>query len=252
MSRLLDAPSSPPGKAAKPKGGNAVMASREASEADDVLDFYPTPPWAARAGGELIKQLDPMARTCWEPAAGEGHMAWGLKDYFDAVACSDIHDYGPHLGLTGDFLSLSWPGAFEIDWIVTNPPFVLGEAFIRKAWAQAARGVAMLLRLQFIEGGGRHALFTEDCPLTVLAPFCERVPMHKGRWEPDGSTTTAYAWFIFAKAYALPDWAGPASLGGQTQVRLIPPGTKDRLSKPGDRARFGHPETAQLDLGGEA
>jgi hypothetical protein len=67
-----------------PFGGNAVMSSRVAT-APDELDYFPTPPWAARAGAELIKRLDPAARSCWEPACGQGHMAHGLADYFAEV-----------------------------------------------------------------------------------------------------------------------------------------------------------------------
>lgn len=228
----------------KPSGGHAVMAQRQADAPND-LDYFPTPPWAARAGGELIRAIDPGARTCWEPAAGGGHMAYALAGYFPGgVLQTDIHAHGPHLALCGDFLTVGGcPGEFEPDWIVTNPPFKLGEAFIRRAWAQARWGVAMLLRLQFAEGVGRHALFTADCPLTVLAPFAERVPMVAGRWDPDASSATAYAWFIFDKM---------AAPGAEPVVRFVPPGTKARLTLPGDRARFGLAETAAMDLGGGA
>ncbi len=165
-------------------------------------------------------------------------MAHGLRDYFRGVIASDIHDYG--FGLEHDFLTSRGlqMDARDPDWIITNPPFKLGEAFVRQGYRLARRGVAMLLRLQFLEGEARHKLFTEDCPLTTLAQFSERVPMHKGRWEPDGSTTTAYAWFIFDK--------NVTSLA--PRVRWIRPGTKARLTKPGDRARFGLPETGALDL----
>lgn len=237
---------------ALPGGAGAVMAGR-APVADGELDYFPTPPWAARAGGALITGLDPAARTCWEPACGEGHMAWGLEDYFKIVRTSDIFDYSatnPDQGSVRDFLRGDvhvLPGLSSVDWVVSNPPFKDGEAFIRQAWAIATRGVAMLLRLQFIEGGGRHKLFTVDCPLTMLAPFSERVPMVKGRWDPEASSATAYAWFIFAKpgvVASAADWPN--------QLRLIPPGTKARLTKTGDRARFGLAETAALDLAGDA
>lgn len=227
-----------------PMGHTAVMAGRVATETGD-LDYFPTPPWAGRAGGELIQAIDPGHWTAWEPACGEGHLAHGLQDYFASVAATDVFDYG--FGEVLNFLDPDgWipatPGdAQRPDWIVTNPPFKLGEAFIRAAWPRARRGVAMLLRLQFIEGGRRHALFTQDCPLTVLAPFSERVPMVKGRWDPDASSATAYAWFVFSKVAPT---APPA-------VHLIPPGSKDRLTRPGDLARFGLDETASL-FGGAA
>ena len=54
-----------------PSGFSSVMAMRVPTNPDD-LEFFPTPPWAARAGGELIRQLDPEAVNCWEPACGAG------------------------------------------------------------------------------------------------------------------------------------------------------------------------------------
>lgn len=202
------------------------MAGR-APVAEGELDYFPTPPWAARAGGELITRLDPGGPwTLWEPAFGGGHMAWGLADYFGMTRLSDIHDHTGSGVEVSDFLTAP-AGDMPVDWIVTNPPFILGEAFIRRAYEIARRGVAMLLRLSFIEGIGRYALHYEDCPLTVLAPFCERVPMVKGRWDPEASSATAYAWFIYQK-----------SVAGGPRVVPIPPGSKARLMRPEDYVQF--------------
>lgn len=203
------------------------MASRAPVVAGE-LDYFPTPPWAARAGGELIAAIDPGGPwTCWEPAFGGGHMAHGLADYFSDVRVSDIEDHGGTGVTLLDFLSEEAEALEPVDWIVTNPPFVLGEAFVRASWRRARRGVAMLLRLSFIEGIGRHRLHFEDCPLSVLAPFCERVPMVKGRWDPEASSATAYAWFVYRKG-------DPESC----RVIPIPPGSKIRLSRQSDRDRF--------------
>lgn len=216
----------------RPEGFSAVMAHRVS--APDDLDYFPTPPWAARAGGELIRAIDPKARTCWEPACGGGHMVHGLRDYFDFVAPTDIHDHGfADLMTVGDFLGDDpfEGGAVPFDWIVTNPPFVQGEAFVRTAWARANRGVAMLLRLQFLEGGARYRLF-QDLPLHTVAPFAERVPMVKGRWDPVASSATAYAWFVWLKPIAAPVRREPP------QVRFIAPGTRARLSRAEDLTTF--------------
>ncbi len=214
---------------ARPSGFLSVMADR-APVTSETLDYFPTPPWAARAGGELIKLIDPGARTAWEPACGGGHMAHGLRDYFDAVSESDIVQYGTNI--VGDFLSLDdhlwWP---RVDWIVTNPPFIHGEAFVREAWKRAKRGVAMLLRLSFLEGVSRHALLHHDLTLYCVAPFAERVPMVKGRWDPKASTATAYAWFIWVKP-------GCVEVPDRPFLASIPPGSRPRLTKPSDLARF--------------
>ncbi len=214
---------------ARPAGFTAVMAQRAPTL--DGLDYFPTPPWAARAGAAIIKDLDPEARSVWEPACGGGHMAFALGDYFDQVHVSDIFPHGDHA--VGDFLDPDGFPDVEADWIVTNPPFRLGEAFVRQAWSRARRGVAMLLRLAFLEGAARHRLLYEDCPLDICSPFAERVPMVSGRWDPAASSATAYAWFFWLKPKT-----GLSAINGPL-LRGINPGTKAKLSRPDDALRFG-------------
>jgi hypothetical protein len=42
-----------------------------------------------------------------------------------------------------------------------------------------------------LEGGERYERLFAPMPPTVIAPFAERVPMTKGRWDPE--TATSYA-----------------------------------------------------------
>jgi hypothetical protein len=51
--------------------------------------------------------------------------------------------------------------------------------------------------------------------------------MVKGRWDPDASTATAYAWFVWHKG-------GP----GSSRVFWIPPGCREHLTNSQDRERF--------------
>ena len=214
----------------------AVMAHRQPTAADDP-DFFPTPPWGARAGAELVRRLDPAARVVWECASGAGHMAHGLRDYFPVVRLSDAYAYDGEARF--DFLS-DGPGPFEADWIITNPPFAPLEAFVRAAWPRARRGVAMLMRAGALESIGRYSLLYRDCPLTVFAPFSERLPMHRARWEPDGSSAAFYAWFLFCKPVLRPA-RFMARVGGDLYPATvpIPPGTEARLTRPSDAALFG-------------
>lgn len=209
-------------------------ANRDRS-ADDQ-DFYPTPVWAARAGGELVKKLDPRARTAWEPACGAGHMVHGLRDYFDVVHASDAYAYDGNA--IRDFL-VDGPGP-DVDWIITNPPFVRLEQFVRLAHQRARRGVAMLARVAALESIGRHTLLTADAPLTVFAPFSERVPMHKGRWEPDGATAAFYGWFVWLKPELRPARM-MARIGGELRPATdwIAPGAEIRLTRADDVRLFG-------------
>ena len=197
-----------------------------------LLNFYPTPPWGARAGAEILRDIDPEARVIWEPACGEGHMAEPLKEYFPSVIATDIHDHG--YGQVLDFLLLKEP-PFEVDWLVTNPPFDHAATFLRQGLAFARRGVALLCRIAFLEGGDRYPdLYLGENPLTFCCPFIERLPMQLGVWDPEGSSAACYAWFFFQKGAA----PGP--------VRPIPPGTAGRLHRREDVLRFCKPSPAPL------
>lgn len=213
-----------------PRNARAVMASRDPD--GDPVDFFPTPPWGARAGGELIKRLDPAARSVWEPACGPGHMVHGLGDYFSTVHASDAFLYDGNA--IHDFVG-GEPSNLSPDWVVTNPPFALAEAFIRQAYATARRGVAMLMRAAVLEGQGRFPLLYQHCPLTVFAPFSERLPMHKGRYTTDTSTAAFYAWFIWLKPELRPE-RFMARIGGERHAATVPiaPGSRQRLFRRSD------------------
>jgi len=223
------------GAGAPINGARAVMGSRV--EPPDGLDYFPTPPWATRA---LIERVLPVLgvragardfESVWEPACGEGHIAEVLREYVDIVHASDIFDHG-YGGGGRDFLAYDAGSAPIADWIITNPPF--GDsalAFVLQALKLAGAGVAMFFRSQWaVEGVERYeALFRDRAP-TLCAFFVERVNLCKGRWEPDGSTATAYCWLLWKmrEAPRPPLW--------------IPPGCREQLSRPDDRARFtAHP-----------
>lgn len=171
----------------------AVMQNRK--EPKDGLDYYPTPPWATRA---LIEHLGfQKFRGLWalEPAAGGGHMAEVLKEYFQHVESYDIHDYGYQYNAILDFLDEG--NHLKTDWVITNPPFNLAEEFIQRARKIAQCGVAMLVRTAFIEGKGRYErLFSKNPPSRVIQ-FVERVSMQKGRLVQKGNSATAYCWVVW-------------------------------------------------------
>jgi hypothetical protein len=112
-------------------------------------------------------------------------------------------------------------------WIVTNPPFNLAAEFALRALDLATVGVAMLVRTTWIESVGRYEKLFRDRPPAIYAPFVERVPMVKGRWDPTASTATSYAWFVWQKGAV-----------GSKQILWIPPGCRRELARPDDVARF--------------
>jgi hypothetical protein len=116
-----------------------------------------------------------------------------LQEYFDKVESCDIADYGQDR--IADFLSKDVEE--EYDFIITNPPFNLAEEFVLKALPMARKLVAIFARTQFMEGIGRYERLFKPNPPTIIAQFCERVPIVKGRLSATASTATSYAWFLW-------------------------------------------------------
>ena len=168
-------------------------------EAADSADDFPTPPWATRALIEhVLGSKKALAiQTCLEPACGAGHMAKVLVDYFKEVHASDAYDYG--YSIKRDFITHPFE-ANSVDWVITNPPFRLGEEFVLKALSIARHGVAILARTVFLESVGRYNRIFYEQPPTKFAQFTERVPMVKGRLDIKASTATGYAWLVWEKA----------------------------------------------------
>ncbi|ADK99402.1 hypothetical protein [Brevundimonas subvibrioides] len=218
-----------------PRNAMAVMAHRVTTDPDSS-DFAPTPPWGGRAGAEIIRELDPHAQSAWDPACGGLHLVHGLEDYFPTVHASDAYLYDGNV--IHDFLGPDRPPFGAVDWIVTNPPFRPAGAFIRRAYGLAGRGVAMLLRTGMLEGQARHGLIYGDCPYAVVAPFSERLPIHMGRYEADGSSAAFYSWFFWIKPILRPRrfmsrWPDGA---WRPSVRDIAPGAEKRLFRSSDLA----------------
>ncbi len=127
-------------------------------------DFYPTPSEATLA---LVRYFDwPKCVTIWEPAAGSGHMVDDLRQLGYSVKGTDIQ--------TGDDFLLK--DSCGEDLIITNPPFMVAESFIRKAIELAPKmGFALLLKSQYWHSSRRLNLFREHRPSFVL-------PL---TWRPD-------------------------------------------------------------------
>ena len=217
-------------------GARSLMGSRQ--EPDDSLDYFPTPPWATRALIERVLRPHFVALgSVWEPACGEGHIAEVLREYFGEVSSTDIHDYG-YGYTTFNFIDGDASGIPSPDWIITNPPFKeKSEAFVLRSIELARVGVAMFLRLQWLETVGRYERIFRDSPPTIMAFFAERVPLCKGEWKPDGDTATAYMWLVWVKGTTprAPFW--------------IPPGQRESLTRRDDAARFtAHPVIRREDF----
>jgi hypothetical protein len=150
-------------------------------------------------------------------------MAKALRPSFKRMVASDIHPYGH--GAVLDFLAPRKRVSKAPNWIITNPPFNLAEQFVLKALVRASDGVAILARTAFLESGGRYARLFSETPPTIVAQFVERVPMFKGRLDPNGSTATSYCWFVWFPRM-IPDRS-------DTKLVWIPP-CREALERPED------------------
>ena len=160
-----------------------------------ALDFYPTPPDVTNA---LLKGIcfHVPKGMMWEPACGNGTMSEVLKLTGNEVISTDIE--GDYADMLLDFTRpVKYPITPRIKAIVTNPPFALSEAFIRKALSfPDVEFVAMLLKSQYWHAKKRGDLFKEFPPAFVLAL----------NWRPDflngargGAPTMECIWTVWIK-----------------------------------------------------
>lgn len=178
-----------------PNRSTAVMQRRV--EPLDSLDDFPTPPWATRALCEWLQRQNQKLelKQCREPTANRGYMVRPLSEYFAEVIPSDVHDYG--YGYPQQDYLFPEPLGYT-DWTIMNPPFRLGEEFIRRAWP-LSDNVAVILRIAFLEGVGRYERLFSLRPPTDVLQFVERVPMVKGKVDKEASSATAYAWLVWRR-----------------------------------------------------
>lgn len=146
-------------------------------------DAYPTPkphilavlremPDTVLAGNGL---LDPC---CGTGSVLEVARDFGLIDIQGIELQPELADTARGQGFpvtTADALTVEWP---KVDLIVTNPPYSLAEALLRKALASATT-VSFLLRLGFLASDERTSFFAEhgmpDVAVVKRPSFCMTV-----------------------------------------------------------------------------
>ena len=155
-----------------------------------------------------------------------------LEEYFAYVHATDVASYGRDYetgSFVGEGLDVAAFPHGRPNWIITNPPFVLAERFVRRALVTALQGVAILARTAFIESETRYAIFSLPA-FRLFAPFAGRLAMVKGRWDPAASSATSYAWFVWLTATT--GRVKPAELV------IIPPEAKRVCTRADDIRRF--------------
>lgn len=174
---------------------NTLGASNLSLKERSALDYYGTSPKTTKA---LLGQ-EPFSVRVWEPCVGHHLIADALDKHGYVVRCSDITEYHGYEHEVLNFLETAetWDGD-----IVTNPPYNLAADFVKKALETVTYGrkVAMLLRLQFLEGQKRYSEIFEQNPPSRIYVFTNRQVCSKVDDFTEGSAV-AYAWFVWEKGF---------------------------------------------------
>lgn len=178
------------------------------SDFEDTKDFIPTPPYATRAFYEYVapevKRAAP-GMSAWDPAAGQGHMLKVFEEYrHQKIEGSDLHDHG---GLTmvddlfiergTDFLDCTQ----RSDLILTNPPYALLNDFIEHGLLRADHCLALLVRVQALEGQQRYKRIFSKTPPTRMAFFSDRIPFKVGKVVRKAPKMYFHVWLYWNTEY---------------------------------------------------
>jgi hypothetical protein len=169
--------------------------------AERGLDLYETPAPAVRA----LLDAEPIEGPIWECANGRGAISRVLRAAGYRVVATDIEDYGAEDARSGvDFLAQS-TAPDGVTTILTNPPFMYANEFVRHALTLVPR-VVLLLRLGFLEGVGRSDIL-DGGQLARIHVFRNGLSMQR-----DGCSVTSraivFAWFVWDREHR-----GPITLG---------------------------------------
>lgn len=179
--------------------------SGRAPLAERGMDLYETPECAVRALLE-VERIPPG--IVWEPACGPGAIARALRSAGHMVYSTDLVDYSSpdQDAARVDFLmEHQLPSLAAIGSIITNPPYMNGEAFVLHALTFGVAKVCMLLRLAFLESQRRTTIL-EKAGLARVHVFRNRLPrMHRGGWKGNKtSSSIAFAWFVWCHGHTGP------------------------------------------------
>lgn len=195
------------------------------------LDIYPTPAWCVH---RLLERMCLTLDTVAEPCVGEGSIYLAVRDVYDKyigwpprwVTC-DIREHQRHPGCvldyTQDFLTLDKHPDFDcVSSVITNPPYLLAEKFIRHSrYLFPNARIAMLLRVGFLGSESRVKLWNDiGVPNVYVLP--NRPSFVGGRTD-----SSEYAWFVWPSS-----WGQIGRQIGRLEILKCTP-KKQRLAKKG-------------------
>ena len=170
------------------------------------FDAYPTHSSLARELAGLLASAGYFRtfKLMFEPCAGAGQLARPLRNVFTEVFTNDLDKrYGTDFTFDAtDYRA--WRSVPKTEWVITNPPFSEALPIVENALIHARVGVAMLLRLTFLEPTSAknkrvpypRSTFLEGAAdqLRFLVPIGSPRPSFTGNGKRDSVTTAWYVW----------------------------------------------------------
>ena len=151
-------------------------------------DFYATPKSSVVALLDVEKFDNPIL----EPCCGQGHISKVLMKYGYTVHSTDLVDRGFGQSRIDALMEFG-----KVKTIITNPPYKNALEFAEHFTYQAEK-VALLLKLNFLEGKARKEFFMRKPPTKVYV-FSQRQSLMKNGQEYNSGGMMALAWFIWEK-----------------------------------------------------
>lgn len=176
------------------------MSSTTKAKRPGELDRYYTPDDVARACFITVAPYIQHDATVLEPSIGGGAFARAIRGKLTNAYIIGVDKDPDAPGMDGcadevycaDFVG--WGPPHPTDWIIGNPPYNEAEEHVRWALGCAREGVAMLLRLAFLETSKRAALWSEHPPSDV------HVLVQRPSFTGGGTDSAAYGWFVWIKS----------------------------------------------------
>ncbi len=193
------------------KGSRGMGGARGFDREKD--DFYPTP--AALVDPLVERFSQKLSDGVWEPACGDGAICKVLAARGIASVGTDLVDRGYGESRRDFLMELKAPD--DVDALITNPPFRLWREFAEHAVRMDLGFVALLGRLQLLEGKKVSAFFQESGLARVLVsagrvnmlPVVDGVPAE----DKGHNGMIAWAWFIW--------W--PRAVHGRPEIEWFSP-----------------------------
>lgn len=170
-------------------------------------DWYPTPGYATR---RLVDHAT-IDGTVLEPCVGAGDISNMLQQYSLAnkIIRNDVDPMREAEFHMDARLPETWAAFPPCDWVVTNPPFSVASEIVPLAYDHAGIGMALLLRLSYLEPcKGRGAWLAAYPPLSLFV-------LPRISFTGDGRhDSVTCAWMVWDKRFP----------SGSGSVKVLQPG----------------------------